>query len=140
GISGVDYALDSGTTWVQPTYTGWTAGQCLGAIGPDAGCTPAVGPIGTLPWYFENGLVSDGDPALAFGPRPGPNGFSWSNGSRLYYANLSSNLNVKKDETFKGVEAIYVSRTDDPQTAALGGVAGKDAWKQPVQVSQQSSA
>ena len=136
GGSGIYFSFDGGKSWTQPTYTGLTARDCLG---PTA-CTPHVGSIGTLPWYYENGLVSDGDPALAFGPRPGPNGFSWSNGSRLYYANLSSNLNAKKDETFKGVEAIYVSRTDDPQTAALGGAAGKDAWKQPVQVSQQSSA
>ncbi|TML97100.1 MAG: exo-alpha-sialidase [Actinobacteria bacterium] len=136
GGSGIYFSFDGGKSWTQPTYTGLTARDCLGP----AACTPHVGSIGTLPWYYENGLVSDGDPALAFGPRPGPNGFSWSNGSRLYYANLSSNLNAKKDETFKGVEAIYVSRTDDPQTAALGGAAGKDAWKQPVQVSQQSSA
>ena len=72
GGSGIMFSLDSGDTWVQPTYTGLTARHCVGP----AACTPMVGPIGTLPWYFENGIISDGDPALAFGPRPGPNGFS----------------------------------------------------------------
>jgi hypothetical protein len=133
GSSGIYFSFDSGKTWTQPTYTGLTARHCLG---PDA-CVPAVGPIGTLPWYYENGLVSDGDPALAFGPRPGAGGFSWANGSRLYYANLTSNLGSKKDETFKGVEAIYVSRTDNPQAAAAND---KNAWMQPVRASRQSSA
>jgi hypothetical protein len=136
GGSGIYFSFDGGKTWTQPTYTGLTARHCLGP----AACVPQVGSIGTLPWYSENGLVSDGDPALTFGPRPGPNGFAWANGSRLYYANLTSNLGVKKDETFKGFEAIYVSRTDNPQVAAQGGVAGKAAWMQPVRVSKQSSA
>src|SRR5437588_3080019 len=75
GVSGVYFSFDSGTTWTQPTYTGLTARGCLGAPGPDPGCTPMVGPIGTLPWYYENGLSSGGDPAVAFGPQPGSNGF-----------------------------------------------------------------
>jgi hypothetical protein len=136
GGSGIHFSFDGGKTWIQPEYTGLTARHCTGP----AACVPRVGLIGTLPWYFENGLVSDGDPALAFGPRPGPSGFAWANGSRLYYANLTSNLGAKKDETFKGFEAIYVSRTDSPQVAATGGVAGKAAWMQPVRVSKQSSA
>jgi hypothetical protein len=141
GGSGVYFSFNSGDTWVQPTYTGLTARGCTGAIGNgDPDCTPVVGSIGTLPWYYENGLVSDGDPAVAFGPRPGSNGsFSWSNGSRLYYANLTSNLNEKKDETFKGAEAIAVSRTDNVATAAAGGPAGKNAWMQPVIVTKQSA-
>jgi hypothetical protein len=97
-----------------------------------------VGPIGTLPWYYEEGLASDGDPAVAFGPRPGPDGtFSWANGSRLYYANLTANFSAERDEAaFKGFEAIYVSRTDNVQAAAAGN---KDAWMRPVRVSKQSS-
>ncbi len=71
GSSGVYFSFDSGTTWTQPTYTGWSARNCLGAIGADPDCSPSVGPIGTLPWYYENGLVSDGDPAVAIGPAPG---------------------------------------------------------------------
>ena len=95
GVSGVYFSMDSGTTWTQPTYTGLTARGCLGVIGPDPGCTPQVGPIGTLPGYYEAGLVSGGDPAVAFGPRKGTGGFSWDpltgGGSRLYYANLTAN-------------------------------------------------
>src|SRR5512142_1866948 len=108
GVSGVYFSFDSGTTWTQPTYTGLTGRFCLGAVGDsDPPCVPQFGPIGTLPWYFENGLASGGDPALAFGPRRGSDGsFSWSNGSRLYYANLSANLSaVRTDAAFKGFEA-----------------------------------
>ena len=138
GVSGVYFSFDSGSTWTQPTYDGWSARDCLGVVGADAGCTPGVGLIGTLPWYYENGLVSDGDPGLAFGPAPdATGGFSWDNGSRLYYSNLTSNFaSTKRDETFNGYEAIAVSRTDDVAAAALGT---KSAWKAPVLVSKQSS-
>ena len=141
GVSGVYFSFDSGTTWSQPTYSGWSARDCLGTRGPDPGCSPvAGGSIGTLPWYFENGLVSDGDPGVAIGPTPGPNGFSWGNGSRLYYSNLTANFGaVRSDQSFKGFEAIAVSRTDDIAAAAAGGKTGKAAWKPPVLISRQSS-
>src|SRR5207249_4687483 len=87
GVTGVYLSFDSGDTWTQPTYTGWSARGCTGP----AACSPTVGPIGTLPWYYENGLVSDGDPAMTFGPKPDANGhFAWANGSRLYYGNLTA--------------------------------------------------
>ena len=140
GVSGVYFSFDSGATWTQPTYTGWTARHCSPPDLPGYTCTPHVGPIGTLPGYFEAGLVSDGDPAVAFGPKPGASGFSWANGSRLYYANLTHNFAAtRSEETFKGFEAIAVSRTDDPTAAAAGGTAGKAVWMPPVFVSQQSS-
>jgi len=134
GVSGVYLSLDGGSSWSQPTYTGWTARGCLGP----AACSPQVGSIGTLPGYFEAGLVSDGDPAVTFGPRLGADGrFSWANGSRLYYANLTSNFNAARSlETFRGFEAIAVSRTDDVPAAAAGNAS---AWKAPVIISKQSS-
>jgi hypothetical protein len=134
GVSGVYFSFDSGKTWTQPTYDGWSGRGCA----PNMACTPKVGPIGTLPWYYENGLVSDGDPALAFGPRRDANGkFAWASGSRLYYANLTSNFSsIRSEEAFKGYEAIAVSRTDNVQAAAASD---KTAWMPPVLVSKQSS-
>jgi hypothetical protein len=123
--NGVYFSLDGGQTWLLPTYTGWTARNG----------TPHVGPIGTVPWYFESGLVGDGDPATAFGPRPGPHGFSWSNGARLYYGSLASNFGTAT--TIRGFEAITVSRTDDVRAAARGD---KNAWRRPVVVSGDQTA
>jgi hypothetical protein len=144
GTSGLAFSLDSGSSWVQPTYSGFSARTCLGVVGPsDPGCAPLTpdqgGEIGTLPWYYENGVVSGGDPAVAFGPAPDANGaFSWANGSRLYYANLTANFGAKRSEfAFKGVEGIGVSRTDDATAAANGD---KDAWLDPVVIPGSKSA
>jgi hypothetical protein len=136
GVSGVYFSTDSGATWRQPTYQGLTARDCRGVVGPDAGCTPHRGPIGTLPDYAEAGLASDGDPALAFGPAPNRSGaFSWSNGSRLYYANLAAP--IPGALPFTGVEAVAVSHTDDAAGAAAGSNA---AWSAPVIASKQNAA
>ncbi len=145
GVSGVYFSDNGGSSWIQPTYTGWTARDCLGLVGtssaPADNCDPHVGPIGTLPRYREGGLVSDGDPAVGFGPQRGANGqFSWSNGWRLYYANLTSNFSAERSEfAFKGFEAIGVSRLDSQDyAAAKAGV--NTAWKAPVIVTKQNAA
>src|SRR4051794_28596583 len=136
GVSGVYFSTTSGDSWTQPTYTGLTARNCLGAVGDDdSDCEPSTGPIGTLPKYAEAGLASDGDPALAFGPVPKNGSFSWANGSRLYYANLTATL--PDSGAFKGAEAIAVSRTDDVASAAAGD---ESAWSDPVIASHQSGA
>ncbi len=145
GVSGVYFSFDGGSTWTQPTYTGYSKRHCLGVAGDQSDTcdarTPETSPpglIGTLPKYWEQGLVADGDPALAFGPKTGPGGFSWSNGVRLYYANLTANFSTERSETtFKGFEAIGVSRTDDVAAAAAGD---KNAWMDPVIASRQNSA
>jgi hypothetical protein len=136
GASGISFSINGGATWMQPEYTGLTARGCLGAVGDDdPECEPEEGPIGTLPNYDEHGLVSDGDPALAFGPRYLGGGRFSTADSRLYYANLTSA--IPGAQPFKGAEAIAVSRTDN----IAGAIAGEnDAWFDPVIASRQNSA
>jgi hypothetical protein len=112
-------------------------------VGPGPDCVAQEGDIGTLPGYAENGLVSDGDPALAFGPVPGEDGsFSWDNGSRLYYANLTSNQTTPGPLSFSGAEAIAVSRLDFPadvtDATAPDVVTDQGNWFDPVIASKQS--
>jgi hypothetical protein len=129
GDSGVYFSTNGGASWSQPTYRGLSA---------RTGTPTPNGPIGTVPNYYEAGLQSDGDPTLAFGPRPDASGhFSWSNGERLYYGGLTSNVNAKKSETFKGAEAVAVSHTDHLANAAAGQ---NSAWTSPVVVTKQNSA
>jgi hypothetical protein len=136
GASGISFSTDSGATWTQPEYTGLSARGCLGVVGDaDPPCDPEPGPIGTLPNYAENDLVSDGDPALAFGPRYLGNGRFSTTDSRLYYANLTSA--IPGTSAFKGFEAIAVSHTDDIDGAIDGD---NDAWSDPVIASHQTGA
>ncbi len=129
GAAGVYFSFDSGDSWTQPTYTGLTARNCVGP----AECKPEVGPIGTPPWYYENGLANFGDPGVAFGPRRGADGrFSWENGSRLYYSTIALTPVGPSGPSF-----MAVSRTDAVAAAAAGD---KNAWLPPVVVSKQGSA
>lgn len=124
-VSGIYFSFDGGASWIQPTYQGFSARD--GSPGP--------GPIGTVPNYFENGLVADGDPVLGFGPRPDANGeFSWANGSRLYYSSIAANFATERgDQVFKGFEAIAVSHADDLEAAAAND---QTAWSDPAVVTE----
>jgi hypothetical protein len=145
GGSGVQFSFDSGDSWMQPEYTGLTARHCLGVAGDDEDvCEVEQGPIGTLPHYDDAGIVSDGDPAVVFGPVPDESGtFSWDNGSRLYYANLTSEQIASDVDAFRGFEAIAVSRLDVPPDLGEGEgeavVSEEGSWEPPVIVSKQSS-
>ena len=128
GLSAVAFSFDSGKSWIQPTYTGWTAADCI----PTSTCNAHVGPIHTLPWYFENTLVSSGDPAVAVGPIPSNGHFAWANGSRVYYANLvgawPSGFAFPNPE-FHGFLGVGVSRLDNPTPSS---VLAKASWQAPV--------
>jgi hypothetical protein len=132
GVSGVYFSFDRGRTWTQPTYTGWTARDC----GMVEVCPGYFGPIGRIPWYYEAGLIDDGDPAVTVGPRPDANGnFSWANGSRVYYANLAANFPGRS--AFRGFEAVAVSRLDNPTPTR---VQQKSSWMRPVIVTTHQGA
>lgn len=130
GVTGFQGSTDGGLSWMQPDYTGYSTRHCTPPPDPAPDeCVPQEdGLIGTLPWYFENDVVSFGDPVQTWGPRPGADGsFSWDNGERLYFINLT--FDFPGEEGFRGSGAIGVSRTDEFE-AALGG--DKEAWKPPV--------
>lgn len=123
GISGVYFSGDGGSSWTPQgalQYHGYTIPRA-----------PRPGRIVTVP-RFAKRYASHGDPALAFGPRPGGAGFAWARGSRLYYAMLAQRFSNPK----AGPQFIAVSRTDDVGSAA--GSSGANAWMPPKLVSNRT--
>jgi hypothetical protein len=113
GLSAIYLSFDGGMTWHRPTYTGATARQ-------DSNGRPIVGPIHTLPGFYEQGLVSHGDPSLAFGPRPVDGRFAWDNGSRLYYLTVARGIEDTPSDVGRPStpQQLELARTDDPTAAA----------------------
>jgi hypothetical protein len=135
GLGGVYFSFDRGHTWTQPTYTGLTAADCSPTVDP---CSPHVGPIHTVPNYFEAGLRSRSDPGVAFGPAPGVGGFSWANGSRLYYSNLATNLtDTQIGAPVNSTIEVAVSHIDNVTPARIQTQAN---WSAPSFVAARTSA
>jgi hypothetical protein len=68
--------------------------------------------------WNSSGLVSDGDPVVAFGPKPdGNGGFSYAHGARAYFGSLAGSPTFGPDQ-----ELVAVSFSDD------GGM----SWSAPV--------
>ncbi|GAB3073698.1 hypothetical protein GCM10027053_44060 [Intrasporangium mesophilum] len=129
GLSAVHFSFDRGHHWVQPTYSGLTAADCSPTVEP---CTPHVGPIHTVPNFYENSLRSRSDTGVTFGPAPGPNGFSWANGDRLYFSSLATNLTdtVMRDvsQGQNGTFGVTVSHIDNVTPRR---VADQSNWSRP---------
>jgi hypothetical protein len=107
GFSGVYYS-PTGAQWSQGSYPGTTG---VGA--------PMPGKIRTLP-YFKTPWTQ-GDPALAAGPRPaGPAAspkFAWANGTRVYYSTLTRDSSDRR--------GVAVSRADPASATA------QPSWQKP---------
>ena len=101
GTAGVYTSSDGGVTWVN-----------RGLLDDQAS-------------WAGSGVVSDGDPVIAYGPKPnGAGGFSFANGARAYYSSLASIAGLK------GFEFIIVTHSDD------NGV----TWSEPVLGTTKTSA
>ena len=84
GTSGVYTSSDGGVTWTN-----------RGLLDDQAS-------------WAGTGVISDGDPVIAYGPKPdGNGGFSYAYGARAYYSSLATILGVK------GYEYIVVAYSDD---------------------------
>ncbi len=116
GTSGVYTSTDGGATWTNrgllPGYADTGA-----AVAASAGALPTSAPAGSL--------VSDGDPVVVFGPKLANGSFSWANGTRTYYANLSAYSTAGRPGN-QQAEQIAVSISDD-----FGA-----SWYDPVVVAQ----
>ena len=95
GTSGIYTSSDGGTTWTN-----------RGLLDDQASWSAL--PVGQR-------LVSDGDPVIVYGPKPGLGGtFSYSNGTRAYYGTLVSYFdNAGKNPPGKAPEYLAVSYSDD---------------------------
>ena len=101
GTSGIFTSSDGGTTWVN-----------RGLLDDQAS-------------WQGFGALSNGDPVIAYGPKPDAAGrFSWANGARAYYSSLAFFPGAK------GTMSIIVSTSDD------NGV----TWTAPVLATSKSSA
>ncbi len=86
--AGVYWTTDGGSSWHQ-TILDWCPGD-----------NP------TIPACH---LVSDGDPVVAFGPKPDHNGdFTYANGARAYFGSLASSPSAPASQ-----ELLAVSSSDD---------------------------
>ena len=71
-----------------------------------------------LDWYPSAGITSDGDPVVAFGPKPdGHGGFTYANGARAYFGSLAGSPTFGPNQ-----ELLAVSYSNDKGATWSGPV------------------
>ena len=103
GTSGVYTSSDGGATWTN-------RGMLPGYNDTGAAVAPSAGPLPTS--AAAGSLVSDGDPVVVFGPKLVSGTFTFANGARAYYANLSAFSSAGRPGN-QFAEQIGVSISDD---------------------------
>ncbi len=103
GTSGVYTSNDTGATWTN-------LGLLPGYNDTGDSVATSAGPLATS--AAPGTLVSDGDPVVVFGPKLVGSTFTFANGARAYYANLSSfTSSARKGQ--QAPELIGVSISDN---------------------------
>ena len=134
---GVYFSFNGGSSWTQPTYTGWTARDCLG---PPAVHARTSARSARCRGYVENGPRLRRRPggrlrAAARRRRAASRG---RNGSRLYYANLTSNFPAAPRVAPSRASRRSPSRGPTTSQAAAAGDNAAPG-RTPVVISKQSS-
>ena len=148
GVSGIQFSTDSGRDLdATDVHRLLGAGRptCLGApdVAPgqppagDTGCVPdPTARSAPCPNYFENGMVSNGDPELVFGPFPTRSGTSPGRTG----SGCTTRTSPRTSRAAPASRAMQRSRSPAPMTWRAPSAGDNGAWMDPVIVTRQNQA
>ena len=127
GVSGVQISLDGGAT-LDPADLHRVLRPRLRSTTDRVHPRTRPGRSGRCPKYYENGMVSNGDPELAFGPQPDAGGRSPGRTAR----GCTTPTSPRRSPGVRRSRAPPRSPCHAPTTSPAAVAGENDAWMAPV--------